>query len=71
MIFHIQHLWPVLLAIGSNFAPFEEVKVPVSNSADLFLFQKCLGGFGVVRVLIKIKIKIKIKFSESVHYKYS
>ena len=38
LIFHIQHLLPVLLE-GSNFAPFE---VPVSNSAD----------FGVVRVKV-------------------
>ena len=28
---------------GSNFAPFEEVNVPVSNSADFF--QKKVGGF--------------------------
>ena len=38
---------------GSNFAPFEEVKVPVSNS-DEFFQKKCpfenFGGFGVVRV---------------------
>ena len=38
---------------GRNFAPFEEVKVPVSNSADCFP-KKCpmedFGGFGVVRV---------------------
>ena len=34
---------------GSNVAPFEEVKVPVSNSAEFF--QKVtLGGFWVVRV---------------------
>ena len=36
---------------GSNFAPFEEVKVPVSNSADFFQKKSLLedfGGFGVV-----------------------
>ena len=38
---------------GSNFDPFEEVKVPVSNSAEFF--QNCaplvdFGGFGVARV---------------------
>ena len=37
----------------SNFAPFEEVKVPVTNSAEFF-GKKChledFGGFGVVRV---------------------
>ena len=38
---------------GSNFAPFEEVKVPVSNSANLFPKKRPLedfGAFGVVRV---------------------
>ena len=38
---------------GRNFAPFEEVKVPVSNSAE-FSQKKCpledFAGFGVVRV---------------------
>ena len=40
--------WP-----GSNFAPFEEVKVPVSKSADFFLLSAPLEDFGgswVVRV---------------------
>ena len=32
-------------ALGSNFAPFEEVKVPVSDSADLFSKKAPLGGF--------------------------
>ena len=36
LIFHIQYLWPVLLLPGSNFAPFEEVKVPVSKSDEFF-----------------------------------
>ena len=38
---------------GNNFAPFEELKVPVSNSA--VFPQKSLedfGGFGVVRVKV-------------------
>ena len=37
LIFHIQHLMYGLYFLpGSNFAPFEEVKVPVSNSAEFF-----------------------------------
>ena len=37
LIFHIQHLcYGLYFLPGSNFAPFEEVKLPVSNSADLF-----------------------------------
>ena len=40
---------------GSNFAPFEEVKVPVSNGAE-FVKKKChledFDGFGVVGVKI-------------------
>ena len=62
---------------GSKFAPFEEVKVPVSNSAEFFLktapwriwedwggFGKIgedLGGFGVVRVKGHIAIKCDTK----------
>ena len=53
LIFHIQHLWPVLLCQVLIFPPFDEVKVPVSNGADFFL-KRChledFDGFGVVRV---------------------
>ena len=46
---------------GSIFAPFEEVKVPVSNSADFFP-KKCpledLGGFEVVRVNLALKMNV-------------
>ena len=34
--------------LGSNFAPFEEVKVPVSNSADFF--KKC-APWGILEAL--------------------
>ena len=34
---------------GSNLAPFEEVKVPVSNSAE-FIPLEDFGGFSAVRV---------------------
>ena len=45
LIFHIQRLgmYGLYFLPGSNFASFEEVKVPVSNSAEFF--QKS-GGFG-------------------------
>ena len=37
LIFHIRHFFYGLYFLpGSNFAPFEEVKVPVSNSAECF-----------------------------------
>ena len=53
LIFHIQHLYGLYFLPGSNFAPFEEVKVPVSNGAE-FKNKKChledFDGFGVVRV---------------------
>ena len=39
----------------SNFALFEEVKVPVFNSADYFQKKVPLWGFGVVMVLIHTK----------------
>ena len=49
---------------GSNFAPFEEVKVPVSNSADFFP-KKCpledFLRFGVVRVN-KVNFWLKNRF---------
>ena len=66
LIFHIQHLWPALLAgYCSNFVPFEEVKVPVSNSAEFFQ-RKCpledFGGFGVVKVSVVVET-----FSETSH----
>ena len=51
LIFHIQYFLP-----GINFAAFEEVKVPVSNSAEFFQKSgpmKDFGGFGVVRVKFK------------------
>ena len=34
---------------GGNCAPFEEVEVPVFNSADVYPPKMPLGGFGVVR----------------------
>ena len=63
LIFYIQHLWP-----GGNFAPFEEVKVPVSNSADIFFSKKVpLGGFcmiwGVYSIVI-LNIKTQILISK-------
>ena len=56
LIFHIMifRTYGLYFLPGSNFAPFEEVKVPVSNSAEFFSQKKCpledFGGFGVVGV---------------------
>ena len=47
LIFRIQHFMACTSLPGSNFAPFEEVKVPVSNNAPWRIL-KDLGWLGNV-----------------------
>ena len=56
---------------GSNFAPFEEMKVPVSNSAVFVFPKKCpledFGGFRVVRTNVVHICRIYIQAYAQIH----